>query len=202
MKMNRDLEYLKQNPLEAIQRLDDGNTILPFQNSPEFKALTEFVNYAVDKLSSKIDCRDKKCTECDGECFLEDDEQVTNARPARYEGYDCWKSEEDECSKDCPTCEHGVKQQEDMVEYPSHYQNGKYEVIDEMLIVFGPQKTYDFCILNSWKYRARAPFKGKTEEDMEKSSRYLEYAKWIADTYNEVGATKMVMEAKRNGTGQ
>lgn len=191
MATNRDLEYLKQNPLEAIQRLDDGNTILPFQNSPEFKALTEFVNYAVSKLGQcvdsrkeecqgecgpwctgwrnvygdvkldeKIDCRGKKCTECDGECFLEDD------KPS------------------------------DMVQQPDHYRHGKYEVIDEMLIVFGPKKTFDFCILNSWKYRARAPFKGKMEEDMEKSSRYLEMAKQIADTYEEIGyeAIRLIKE--------
>ena len=149
-----------------------------------------------DVSEDKTDCRDKKCTECDGECFLEDDKKEANARPARYEGYDCWKSEEDECSKDCPTCEHGVKQQEDMVQQPDHYRHGKYEVIDEMLIVFGPKKTFDFCILNSWKYRARAPFKGKMEEDMEKSSRYLEMAKQIADTYEEIGyeAIRLIKE--------
>ena len=106
-----------------------------------------------DVSEDKTDCRDKKCTECDGECFLEDDKKEANARPARYEGYDCWKSEEDECSKDCPTCEHGVKQQEDMVQQLDHYRHGKYEVIDEMLIVFGPKKTFDFCILNSCMYR-------------------------------------------------
>lgn len=69
----------------------------------------------------------------------------------------------------------------DMVREPSHYKQGTFEVIDEMLIVFGPQKTFDFCIMNSWKYRARAPYKEKMEQDMEKSHRYLEMAKRIAD---------------------
>lgn len=69
----------------------------------------------------------------------------------------------------------------DVVKEPPHYQHGSFEVIDEMLMVFGPQKTYDFCILNAWKYRARAPFKGKMEQDMDKANRYLEMAKQIAD---------------------
>lgn len=69
----------------------------------------------------------------------------------------------------------------DVVREPSHYKQGTFEVIDEMLIVFGPQRTFDFCIMNSWKYRARAPYKEKMEQDMEKSHRYLEMAKQIAD---------------------
>lgn len=150
----KDIEYYKQNPLEAIDQIRFCAFDCPagdLEDNVAFKALMEFVNYAVDKLSPKTDCRDKKCTECDGECFLEDD------KPS------------------------------DMVQQPDHYRHGKYEVIDEMLIVFGPKKTFDFCILNSWKYRARAPFKGKMEEDMEKSSRYLEMAKQIVDTYEEIG---------------
>lgn len=75
----------------------------------------------------------------------------------------------------------------DVVKEPPHYRHGKFEVIDEMLIVFGPQKTFDFCILNAWKYRARAPFKGNMEQDMDKANRYLEMAKQIADAYSGDG---------------
>lgn len=74
--------------------------------------------------------------------------------------------------------------EEDVVNNPSHYKRGKFEVIDEMLIVFGPQKTFDFCVLNAWKYRARAPYKNNMEQDMDKSSRYLEMALQIAEAYN------------------
>lgn len=74
--------------------------------------------------------------------------------------------------------------EEDVVNNPSHYKHGKFEVIDEMLIVFGPQKTFDFCVLNAWKYRARAPYKNNMEQDMDKSSRYLEMALQIAEVYN------------------
>lgn len=69
----------------------------------------------------------------------------------------------------------------DVVKEPSHYKHGRFEVIDEMLIAFGPQRTYDFCIMNAWKYRARAPYKGNMEQDMDKANRYLEMAKQIAD---------------------
>lgn len=72
----------------------------------------------------------------------------------------------------------------DVVREPEHYKQGSFEVIDEMLIVFGPQKTFDFCIMNAWKYRARAPFKEKMEQDMDKANRYLEMAKQIADAYD------------------
>lgn len=69
----------------------------------------------------------------------------------------------------------------DVVKQPPHYKAGSFEVIDEMLMVFGPQRTYDFCILNAWKYRARAPFKGNMTQDMDKANRYLEMARQIAE---------------------
>lgn len=69
-----------------------------------------------------------------------------------------------------------IKEQEDMVNDPSHYQHGAFEVIDEMVIMFGMEKTIVFCQLNAWKYRARAPYKNKFEEDMAKANRYLEMA--------------------------
>lgn len=65
---------------------------------------------------------------------------------------------------------------EDVVKEPSHYQHGAFEVIDEMVIMFGMEKTIVFCQLNAWKYRARAPYKNKFEEDMAKANRYLEMA--------------------------
>lgn len=68
----------------------------------------------------------------------------------------------------------------DVVNNPQHYQHGTFEVIDEMLIAFGPEKTFTFCILNAWKYRSRAPYKGKPEEDMDKADRYMQMARSIA----------------------
>ena len=65
---------------------------------------------------------------------------------------------------------------EDVVNEPSHYKHGTFEVIDEMVIMFGIEDTITFCRLNAWKYRARAPFKGNMEQDMAKANRYLEMA--------------------------
>lgn len=68
---------------------------------------------------------------------------------------------------------------EDVVREPSHYKHGAFETIDEMIIAFGPGKTYDYCIMNAWKYRARAPFKGNPGQDMNKANMYLELANEI-----------------------
>ncbi len=95
----------------------------------------------------------------------------------------------------------------DVVREPSHYKQGRYEVIDEMLIVFGPQKTYDFCVLNAWKYRARAQHKGNPEQDLAKANRYLEMAKEIIDKHSstshpsnwcQMPPVHLIMEGKNN----
>lgn len=70
---------------------------------------------------------------------------------------------------------------------PSHYKNGTFEAIDEMLLVFGAQKTYDFCILNAWKYRSRALYKGNTEQDMKKADQYIQMAQEIAEANPNAG---------------
>lgn len=74
-----------------------------------------------------------------------------------------------------------MEKEMNVVEQPSHYQQGIFEVIDEMLLAFGPQRTYDFCIMNAWKYRSRAAYKGNFEQDMAKANRYLEMAAEIAE---------------------
>lgn len=65
---------------------------------------------------------------------------------------------------------------DDVVNEPDHYKHGTYQTIDEMVIVFGIDATIQFCRMNAWKYRARAPFKGNTEQDMAKANCYLEMA--------------------------
>lgn len=74
----------------------------------------------------------------------------------------------------------------DVVGNPQHYKHGRFEVIDEMLLAFGPQRTYDFCILNAWKYRARAPYKGNAEQDLAKADQYLSMAREIAEANKDV----------------
>lgn len=74
---------------------------------------------------------------------------------------------------------------EDMVNSPSHYRQHKFESIDEMIIVFGEEAVYYFCICNAWKYRNRAPYKGKQEEDNKKADWYLTKAKELKEVLNE-----------------
>lgn len=71
------------------------------------------------------------------------------------------------------TCENTDKNDDvDMVNEPPHYEHGM-ECIDEMILVFGREAAMNFCLLNCWKYRYRAPYKGDVEENMEKSRWYL-----------------------------
>ncbi len=89
-----------------------------------------------------------------------------------------------------------LKEKDDVKE-PSHYKQGRFETIDEMIIVFGPQKTRDFCIMNAWKYRSRAPYKENQEKDMRKSDEYLEIAREIENKNEHLffgGATKLIKE--------
>lgn len=61
-------------------------------------------------------------------------------------------------------------------ENPEHYKHGAFELVDEMIIMFGIEKTIIFCQLNAWKYRSRAPYKNQLEDDMKKADCYLEMA--------------------------
>ena len=72
-----------------------------------------------------------------------------------------------------------TNQNHDPVNHPSHYTQNKFESIDEMMIPFGPEAVYHFCICNTWKYKNRAPYKGNFEEDMKKADWYLTKAKRI-----------------------
>lgn len=83
-----------------------------------------------------------------------------------------------------------VVQHEQVVDHPDHYKHGTFEVIDELVMVFGLEATINFCMMNAWKYRARAPFKGKPEQDMEKADRYMQYAHDL-----------LLMKSAREGSG-
>ena len=62
---------------------------------------------------------------------------------------------------------------EDMVNEPQHYKQHAMECIDEMLQVFGTAAVIAYCKCAAWKYRYRAPYKGKFEEDNAKADWYL-----------------------------
>lgn len=74
-----------------------------------------------------------------------------------------------------------VKQDGDVVAEPEHYKHSTYEAIDEMIIVFGPEKTLAFCELSAWKYRNRAAYKGNFEQDMAKADQYIKMANDIRE---------------------
>ena len=67
--------------------------------------------------------------------------------------------------------------EKESINHPSHYNMGGMECIDEMIMIFGKKWTMIFCIMNAWKYRKRAPYKGTLEQDMEKYNWYLKEAK-------------------------
>lgn len=73
----------------------------------------------------------------------------------------------------------GVFRMSDNINHPSHYTQGKFETIE---IIEQVTKGYDnsfvgYCVGNTIKYLARAPFKHETPlEDLKKAYKYLEFA--------------------------
>lgn len=61
----------------------------------------------------------------------------------------------------------------DMVNEPPHYRQHAMECFDEMVEVFGVEAAKSYCKCAAWKYRYRAPYKGKFEEDNAKADWYL-----------------------------
>ena len=61
----------------------------------------------------------------------------------------------------------------DIVNQPPHYKQHAMECIDEMVEVFGVHAVISYCLCNVWKYRYRAPYKGKFEEDNAKADWYM-----------------------------
>lgn len=69
-----------------------------------------------------------------------------------------------------------VTKRADVIDHPSHYDNGSMECIEEMRLAFGDEAVRDFCVCNAWKYRYRAGSKGDADEDRNKADRYMTYA--------------------------
>jgi len=66
------------------------------------------------------------------------------------------------------------KEKRSLIEHPRHYnRENAIECIDEMELVFGPEATAHFCLLNCWKYRYRSGLKNNGYEDLEKSDWYM-----------------------------
>lgn len=59
------------------------------------------------------------------------------------------------------------------VNHPAHYNQFKFECIDELVAVFGVEDVKAFCKCNAWKYRYRSNAKNG-KEDQDKADWYLE----------------------------
>lgn len=71
--------------------------------------------------------------------------------------------------------------EESAVNHPSHYNQCQFEAIEEMIIVFGRDAVIDFCRINAWKYKTRAPFKGKLDDDLKKADWYINKVKELSE---------------------
>lgn len=72
----------------------------------------------------------------------------------------------------------------EQVNHPAYYNQYPIEIIDMMIIMFGKEATFHFCLLNAFKYRMRAGNKLNLEEDLAKEAWYLDKAKEL-DKYEE-----------------
>lgn len=93
---------------------------------------------------------------------------------------------DDDCSelKNSPAKEKEANKYE-YVNHPSHYNNYSVEVIEMMLRIYGPQKVYDFCEMNAFKYRMRMGTKHGIDisQDLDKERWYLKKAKEIKEQF-------------------
>lgn len=73
----------------------------------------------------------------------------------------------------------------EQVNHPDHYLSHNMECIDEMIVVFGPKRTAEWCCQTAWKYRYRAGEKDNepASKDQKKTDWYLLKAAEIYDTY-------------------
>lgn len=87
----------------------------------------------------------------------------------------------------------------DMVNQPPHYMQHAMECIDEMVEVFGVDAVISYCLCNVWKYRYRAPHKGKFEEDNMKSDWYM-HALSDLRKYGRVHSFKIVKNSSEKSS--
>lgn len=69
--------------------------------------------------------------------------------------------------------EYQPKHAKETVNHPEHYNQGKYECIDEMIELFGVEAVIGFCKCNIYKYKTRASHKNG-DEDMRKADWYMD----------------------------
>lgn len=78
------------------------------------------------------------------------------------------------------------KQDNDLVNHPSHYETGQFECIDVMREALGDEVVKGFCLGNAFKYLYRQKRKNGLE-DVKKS-------KWYLDKYIELYGSSEIKE--------
>lgn len=73
---------------------------------------------------------------------------------------------------------------EDLVNHPKHYADScSLECIEAMLVAFGAEATFDFCVCNAFKYLWRHKNKNG-EQDIEKANWYVNKAESIFNAFS------------------
>lgn len=85
---------------------------------------------------------------------------------------------------DIPVLDIRMIEQPDLVNEPPHYKQGRTEVFDQMLKLFGKEAVMNYCEINAFKYRMRAGYKSNIEEDIKKA---MWYDSKLKELMNEVG---------------
>lgn len=72
----------------------------------------------------------------------------------------------------------------DNVNHPKHYEGStSFECIETMLLIFGPEYTLAFCVLNAYKYMWRYEIKNGLE-DLDKAQWYIDKFYNISEEYD------------------
>lgn len=115
----------------------------------------------------------------DGSFYAEEDQyEIFRKAGEEDETVGCDMCSGDPERADCPYCATEEKAQ-DAVNSPNHYTQGRFETIE---IIEEITKGYEdgyvaYCVGNTLKYLARAPFKhGEPTEDLAKAAKYLAFA--------------------------
>ena len=72
-----------------------------------------------------------------------------------------------------------MEEKKEMVNSPSHYNQGNIECIDAMISAFGEYSTAEFCKINAFKYLWRLGHKDDETQEIGK-------IKWYLDKYLEL----------------
>lgn len=102
-----------------------------------------------------------------------------------YDKYVSYQSGDDSEKNEKKSCSDKKENSYEYVNHPSHYNRYSVEVIEMMIRIYGPQKTFDFCEMNAFKYRMRMGTKPGTDikQDLEKENWYIKKAKEIKEQY-------------------